>query len=109
MFFDDAVAYGEAQACAAAGGFGGEKRIEYTVNMFARNAGASVDDFDFDAAVVGARADFQQAAAGHRVASVQEKIQKDLLQLVRGAAYGGKSFAEMLDDLNLRGLERVRN
>src|SRR5580658_7076141 len=103
MFLDDAVAYGEAQACAAAAGLRREKGIENAVNVFARDACAGIHDFDFDAAVVRAGTHFEQAAAGHGVAGVQEKIQEDLLQFVRRAANRGKSFAKVLNDLNLRG------
>src|ERR1700722_3181748 len=74
MFLDDPIAHGETKACAAAACFGGEEGVENTVNMFARDAGTGIDDFDLDATIVGACAYFQQAAAGHGVAGVQEKI-----------------------------------
>src|SRR5580700_1425133 len=79
MLLDDAVADREAQAGAAAAGFRGEKGIENAVNVFARNPRTGVDNFNLHAAVVGARAHFEQAAAGHGVAGVQEEIEKDLL------------------------------
>src|SRR5579871_6454654 len=101
MFFDDPIGYGEAQTSAAAASFCGEKRIEDAMNVFARDACTGIDDFNFDAAVVRAGAHFQQAPAGHGIASIQEKIQEDLLQFVRRAAHGGKRFAEVFDDLNL--------
>src|ERR1035438_1747732 len=70
VLFDYTVADRETQAGAAAAGFGGEKRIENAMDMFARDAGAGVDNFDFHAAVVGRGADFQHSAAGHGVACV---------------------------------------
>src|SRR5271169_3481028 len=75
VFLDNAVADGEAEPSAAAAGFRGEEGIEDAVNMFARDARTGIDDFNLDAAIVGARAHFQQAAAGHGVASIQEKIE----------------------------------
>src|SRR5271170_5947293 len=108
MFFDDAVAHGEAQTCAATGGFGGEEWIEDAVNVLAGDAGSRVDDFDFDAAIVRAGAYFEQAAAGHGVAGVQKKIEEDLLEFVRGAADGRQRLAEVPDDLDLRSFQRMR-
>src|SRR5712672_4373060 len=77
------------------------------MNVLAGNAGASVDHFDFDAAVVGGGAHFEHATGGHGVASVQEQIKEDLLQLVGGAAHGGKRLTQLLDDVNLRSFQRV--
>src|ERR1700682_930267 len=72
MLFDYTVAHGQAQACAAAVGFGGEEGIEDARNVLAGNAGAGVGDFNFDAAIVGGGADFEHTAGRHGVASVQK-------------------------------------
>src|SRR5712672_2590654 len=77
------------------------------MNVLAGNASASVDHFDFDAAVVGGGAHFEHATGGHGVASVQEQIKEDLLQLVGGAAHRGKRLTQLLDDVNLRSFQRV--
>ena len=47
VFLDDAVAYREAQAGAASGGFGGEEGIEDARQIFARNARARVGRLRF--------------------------------------------------------------
>src|SRR5262249_31110718 len=109
MFFDDSVADGEAQTGAAAAGFGGEKWIEDAMDVFAGNARAGIGNFDFHAAVVSRRANFQHSTAGHGVSRVEEQIQKHLLQLVSRASDGRKRFAELLYYLNLRALERMRH
>ena len=70
MLFDYTVADGQAQACAAAVRFGGEKRVENAMNVLARDTCARVRDFDFDAPVVGGGADFEHAAGGHGVAGI---------------------------------------
>src|SRR5260370_29283742 len=62
MLFDYTVADGQAQACAAAVRFGGEKRVENSMNVLAGNARAGVGNFDFDAAIVGGAPDFEHAA-----------------------------------------------
>src|SRR5712672_1066312 len=77
------------------------------MNVLAGNGSASVDHFDFDAAVVGGGAHFEHAAGGHGVASVQEQIKKDLLQFVGGAAHGRKRLAQLFDNVNLRSFERM--
>ena len=86
VFFDDAVAHGEAQAGAAAGGFGGEERIEDAVQIFARNADAGVGDFHFHGAVVRRCAHFEHAAGGHGVARIHEEIQEHLLRWLSSPA-----------------------
>jgi hypothetical protein len=82
MLLDYTVADGQAQAGAAAIGFGGEEWVENAMNVLARNACAGVGDFDFDAAIVSGCADFKHAAGRHCVTSVQEQVKKDLLKLV---------------------------
>src|SRR5579859_5424324 len=101
MFFDDPVAHGQAEAGAAATGLGGEKRVEYFMDVVAGYPVACVRHFDFHTAVVGAGADFQDSAHRHGVARVQEEVQENLLQLVGGAAHGRQPVSEMLYDLNL--------
>jgi hypothetical protein len=87
MFFDDPVAHGQTEARAAASGLGREERVKYLMDVIAGNPVACVRDFDFHAAVVSARPDFQDSTRGHGIARVQEKIQEDLLQFVGGAAH----------------------
>ena len=70
MLFDYTVADGQTQTCAASVGFSGEKRVENAMDVLARNAGASIGDFDFHAAIVGGSSDFKHAAGGHGVASI---------------------------------------
>src|SRR6266849_8331065 len=72
MLFDYTVADGQTQACAAAIRFGGEKWVENSMNMLARNASTGVGDFDFDTSIVGGGTDFEHAAGGHSVAGIQE-------------------------------------
>src|SRR5450755_132234 len=72
VLFDYAVADRQPQAGAAPAGFGGEKRIENAMDVFARNARASVHNFHFNAPVMRGGAHFQHSAAGHGVARVQE-------------------------------------
>src|ERR1700730_898755 len=79
------------------------------MNVFARDACASVGDFDFDAAIVSGGADFEHAAGGHGVTRIQKEVKKDLLKLVGGAAHGRERLAQLLDDMNLRSLKRVRD
>jgi hypothetical protein len=74
MLFDDAVAHRKPEARAAAAGFGRKKRIEDAVNVFARDSGARIRNFNFNAAIVRARTHFEQAPTGHGVAGIQEKI-----------------------------------
>src|ERR1700680_3342311 len=52
VLLDDAVAHRKPQARAAAGGLGGEARIEDAVQILTGNSGTCVGDFDFDRAVV---------------------------------------------------------
>src|SRR5437879_1103776 len=70
MLFDYTVADGQAQPCAAAVGFSGEKRIENAMDVLARNTCARVCNFDFDTAVVRGGADFKHTASGHGVAGI---------------------------------------
>src|ERR1700735_1028156 len=79
MLLYDAVAHRKTQAGAPTGGLCCEKWIENAMEMLGRNAGARVGDLNFHRTVVGARADFQHATAGHRIARVHEEIQKHLL------------------------------
>src|SRR5579859_1303189 len=109
MLFDYTVADGQAQTRAAAIGFGGEKRVENPVNMLAGDASAGIGHFNFHAAIVGGGADFQHAAGRHGVASVQKQIQENLLELVGRTAHRGQRIAQLLDDVNLGGLERMGN
>ena len=81
VFLDDAVAHGEAQAGAAAGRLGGEEGIEDAVDMFARDAGTGIGDFDFDAAVVRARCALPPCRRqGMASRAFMKRIQEDLLQ-----------------------------
>jgi len=70
VFFDDAIAHGKPEARTSACGFCGEERIENPVDVIARNSRARIDDFDFDAAIVGSGANLQQAAARHGVPGI---------------------------------------
>jgi hypothetical protein len=88
MFFDDPVADGQTKAGATASGLGREKRVEYLMDVIAWNPVARIRHFDFHAAVVSARADFQDSSRWHGIARVQEKIQENLLQFIGGAANG---------------------
>src|SRR5882757_3233719 len=101
VLFDDAITDRKPQAGAAPAGFGGEKWIENPMDVLAWNTRASVDDFDFHAAVMRGSAHFQHSAAGHGVARVQEQIQKYLLELVCGPTHCGKRNPQLLDHLNL--------
>ena len=92
MLLDDAVAHRKAQPGAAAGGLGGEERIEDAMQMFGRNARAGVGDFHFDRAVLRRGADFQHAARRHGVARVHEQVQKHLLE-ARGRAENRRQVA----------------
>src|SRR5262249_7842989 len=89
VLLNDAIADGKAQSGASPARFGGEKGIEDAMDVIARNAGTGICHFDFHAAVVRCCSDFQHSAARHRVARVQEQIQKYLLELVGGTADGG--------------------
>src|ERR1700722_13771434 len=73
MFFDDAVAHGEAQAGTAGDRFGSEERVEDTRKVFARNTQAGVGDFNLHAAIAASGANFQHAARGHGIARVKEQ------------------------------------
>src|SRR5690242_5840183 len=103
VFLDDSVAYRETKARAPAVGLGGEERIEDAVNVFARNSCAGIRDFDFDAAVVRAGADFEHPSTRHGIARVQKQIQEYLLQLVGGAMHGRQRLAKFFHYLNTRG------
>src|SRR5260370_1295574 len=70
MLFDYTVADGQAQACAAAVRFGGEKWVENTMNVLAGNARAGVGNFDFDAAIVGGCATSERVSSTTRLTSI---------------------------------------
>src|SRR5579885_2881676 len=109
MFFDDAIADGEAQASAAAIGLGGEKGIEDAMNVLARDSGSRIGNFDFDGAVVRGGANLDHAAAGHGIAGVEQQIEKHLLKLVGGAAHAWQTFSELFYDLNARSSQRMHH
>src|SRR5713226_5789859 len=79
------------------------------MDMLAGNAGAGVGDFDFDAAVVSGGAHFQHSASGHGVASIQEQIEKYLLKFIGRSTHRGQRLAQLLDDEDVRSLQRMRD
>src|SRR5258708_19699105 len=107
MLFDYSVADGEGKAGAAAAGFGGEKGIEDAMDVLARNAGAGVGDFDFDAAVVSGGAHFQHSASGHGVASIQEEIEKYLLKFIGRSTHRGQRLPQLLHTVHFRNLHTM--
>ena len=78
----DAVGDRQAEAGALADGFGGEERIVDARDVFARNPGARIGDFDDGAIALETGGNRQPAAARHRVLGIQEEIEEHLLQLV---------------------------
>jgi hypothetical protein len=87
VVFDDFLADGEAEACAvgfvaAGGAFGGEEGLEDFWHQFFGDAGAVVDDLDFDLVFALGGFDGERAAfSEHGLAGVDEKIEEDLLYL----------------------------
>ena len=87
VVFDDFLADGEAQAGAvgfvgAGGAFGGEEGLEDFGHELFGDAGAAVDDLDFDLVFDQRRLDGEGAAfAEHGLAGVDEEIEEDLLDL----------------------------
>src|SRR3989338_369136 len=86
VLLDDAVADGQAQAGAPAGGLGGEEGVVDLAQVLRGDADAGVADLDLDAAVVVAGADGELAALRHGVAGVDQQVQEDLLELAGVAA-----------------------
>src|ERR1700676_3835958 len=72
MFFNDSVTHRQPQSGSAAARLGGEKWIEYPVDVLARNPRAGIHDFYFHTSIVCRGAHFQHSSAGHRVARIQK-------------------------------------
>src|SRR5262245_440521 len=83
VLLGDSVAHRKSQTSASTTSCGGKERIENPVNVLPRNPRSCIHDFDFHAPILRARSHFKDAARGHRVTRIQEKIQEYLLQLVR--------------------------
>src|SRR5207245_241577 len=60
-------------------GFSGEERVVNTMNVFLRYTAASIGNHDAYPIAVGCR-DTQSSACRHGIASIQEQIEKHLLQ-----------------------------
>src|ERR1700674_4225531 len=85
---------------------GSEKWIVDALNMFLRNARASVRDAHADEFPV-QRRDVQDSASGHRVLGIQEQIQKHLLQAPGVTLNQRKVFVELGLHLDMSHLELV--
>jgi len=82
VFLDDAVGDGEAKACAAAVGLGGEKRIVDTRDVLGRDARTGVRHFHGDRVAGGGSGHRQPSTLRHGITRVEKQIQEHLLQLV---------------------------
>src|SRR5947209_4902908 len=81
---NDAIADAESQSCSLADFFGGEKRIEDSLGI--GDAAAVIAEGNLDSAIAQLGGDLDAAAAtriAHRVISVVQDVEADLLQLVR--------------------------
>src|SRR5437667_12599227 len=67
VLLDDAVADRQAEAGAAAVGFGGEERIKDAVDVFAGNSRAGISDLDLDDAIRRGVADMQHYFSVHAI------------------------------------------
>src|SRR5215472_13031106 len=109
MFLNDSVAHAQAETGATASRLGREKRIKNLMDVLARDSVTGIGHVDFHGAVVRSSFHLEHASLRHGIPGVQEKIQKYLLQLVRGATHGRERGAQLLDHLNLGRFQRMRH
>src|SRR3970040_1025675 len=107
VFADNAVAYRQPEPGAAEVGLGGKERIENLVQVVPPDAHAAIVDLDFDDRIAGHGPNLEHAAIGHGIFGVQEKVQKDLLELAVVAVDGRQFRLQILEHADAAGLELV--
>src|SRR5579871_825330 len=112
MLLHDAIAYGKAETCAlvlaiSRLGLGGEEWIEDTLQVFRRDASAEIlyEEDDTADGFAGGDADARVGGAMHGVASVEQKVESDLLQLALVAVNPREARVELRFHANAGGLE----
>src|SRR3954453_6316094 len=100
MFLHNTVRHRKAESRAFAGRFGGEEGVVDAVDVLGGNAVPGVRDLHPDAGAFGPGPDFQGPAGAHRVASVEEEIQEDLLEFTRVPVDRRKIGVEVRLDLD---------
>ena len=102
VFFDNLLDGGKSQTDARA--FGGEKWFEDFVDDFGRNWRTVILDQDLDfestTGTMLCDLDMEMAARSHRLTSVLEDAQEDLLQLRLISAYGSDDVGVVLRDVD---------
>src|SRR5690348_5150181 len=111
MLLNNAVGHREAKTGAPPlavlwSGLGCKERIVNALDVFLRDAAASVRDLNADAVAV-IRRDSQRSTAWHRVLGVQEQIQVHLLQAARVSLDGRQMRRQLILYVNFRRLELV--
>src|SRR5450432_3763267 len=112
MLLNDSVGDGQAQARATRlaltrGVFGGEERVINPVDVLRRDAAAAVTDVDLHGITVDCGDAQRPTLARHGVLSVEEQVQKHLLQLACIAMDERQCRIELRLNLDVRGLELV--
>ena len=108
VLLDDAIADAEAKTRALSDLFGREEGVENLVGM--SNPVAVIGKRDFDSVSGFGGHDFDARGATdfvHRVVSVVENVEEDLLQLMGVADHVRKSFVEVLDYVDAVAIEIV--
>ena len=103
MIGDDVVADGEAEAGPALP-FAGEKRFEDERQVVGRDTAAAVADADSNVALGGGDLDDQLTPVRHRVESVIEQIEHNLLEAIGVHTHRGDRAADPLDQRHLLAL-----
>src|SRR6185437_13542066 len=105
VLVDDPVGDRQAEAGAAADRLGGEERIVDARQLLWRDPRSGVGNLGDRLAVDNARRHRQPAALRHRVARVEEQVEKHLLQLVLDAADDDRRGRQIAPHLDLPDLE----
>src|SRR2546429_9106394 len=110
MFLDDAICNRQTKSGApgllafARRSLGGKERIVNPLNMFLSNSGARVGNYNTDALAIGG-CNSKSSTAGHGISSIQEQIQKYLLQPPSVATDKRQMPSQFVLHLDLGGLE----
>src|SRR3954465_14206781 len=109
MLLDDTIRYRKTEACTFAANLGREEWIVDAGQIFRRDPLTGILHLNSNEGVADARAQRQHATALHRVTSVQDEVQENLLQFSRVAAHNRKVRLEVHDDAYLSAFNLMPN
>src|SRR2546425_4857682 len=107
VFLYDSIRQSESQTRSLSGFLRGEEGIVNAGDMLRGDAYARVAEVDNQRGIDRACVYREPAAAGHRVARVQDQVHKDLLQLRSAAVRRREALTEVAHDLEL-GVAQLR-